>query len=707
MTEVAICIQVIAGTKKGKRIKLDYNNMASIIRRLVLLLGMIVWCTHNITLSAQDIAPDEMRLLARPTKDSIMLRWAPTTYNLWITGNKWGYTVTRTLMMKDGELLTKRKTEVLTPEPLKPRPLEDWEVLDQTDPLAGVAAQCIYGDDLEAAPSAQNMGLMDIVNKATEQENRYSFALYAADLSTRVAEYQGLMFIDKNVKKGEKYLYRVFPSQVAEGMKQDTAFFFTGVDEYLPLPSPMRLEATPNDRMVTLTWDNVYQTQFFNSFWVERSSDGKNFKRLDEMPFINTTPEGYDDAPYNYYVDTLPDNRKTYYYRVIGLSVFGESSPPSDTVEVKGINKITSVPRIIKKEATKENTVLLQWEFSNEKKELIEGFRIYRSSEYSKGFTLLADNLSMMQNSYEDKNPLPTGYYRMQAFNSESDGGFSIPQMVQVVDSVPPVKPRGLTAKADTSGAVTLSWKPNPDKDIYGYEVYRANAAHEEFSMITHKPVRDTVFHDQIQIKTLTRHVFYKIRALDKRQNQSELSDYLKLERPDIVPPISPRFKSITPTDTGIVLTWVNSTSEDLKQQLLYRNRSGAQDWLLIKIFEADKLPNKWLDIPMEQGYAYRYLIIAVDSTGNESKPLKPVVAKYSPKNNRDYWITPTVKKNKKDKQVELSWEVPAYPVGRFIIYARKPEGEWQMIDGVDGNVFTYKNSFYYDQDVEYNVRVY
>nr|WP_321450587.1 hypothetical protein [uncultured Carboxylicivirga sp.] len=675
--------------------------MKKILSTLTILLGI------GMALMAQeDIAPDELRLLARPTSDSIMLRWAPTTYNLWITGNKWGYTVTRTLMMKDGELLQNRTTEVLTPQPLKPRPLNDWEILDQTDPLSGVAAQCIYGDDLEAAPSAQNMGIMDIINKATEQENRYSFALYAADLSTRVAQYHGLMYVDKEVKKGEKYLYRVFPSQVAPGMKQDTAFFFTGVDEYLPLPSPMRLEATPNDRFVTLTWDNRYQSNFFNSFWVERSDDGgKQFNRLDEMPFINTTPEGYDDAPYNYYVDTLPDNRKTYYYRVIGLSVFGEKSPPSDTVKVKGISKISSVPRIIKKTVTPENTVELEWEFPNQSNDWVQGFRIYRSSEYSKGFTLLADSLSMMQRRFVDKDPLPTAYYRMQAFNSDANGGYSIPQMVQVVDSIPPVKPTGLAAKADTSGLVILSWKPNPDGDIYGYEVYRANAAHEEFSLITHKPVRDTVFRDQIAIKTLTRHVFYKIRALDKRQNQSELSDHLKLERPDVVPPVSPRFKSITPTDTGIVLTWVNSNSEDLQQQLLYRNRSGAKDWELIKIFKVADLPNQWLDIPAEQGFAYRYLILAVDSAGNESKPIKPVSAMYNPKNNRTYWITPTVKKNKKTKEVELSWEVPTHQAKRFIIYARKPQGSWQMIDGVNGNVFIYKNSFYYNEDLEYNIR--
>ena len=648
----------------------------------------------------------ELRLLARPTSDSIMLRWAPTSYRLWLVGNKYGYRVTKTLLLKDGELLKERKAILLTDQPLKPKPLTDWEKLDLRDEYAGVAAQSIYGDSFEVEAGEEDMGIMDIFNKATEQENRYGFALFAADQSINVAQYHGLMFIDKNVKPGEKYLYKVYADYVPADMKKDTAYFFTGVDEYLPLPAPADLKAEGGDGTVTLTWDNQYQTEYFNSFWIERSQDeGKTFKRLNNSPTINTTPEGRDEAPYHYYLDTIPDNNINYTYRVIGISVFGELSPPSKTVTVHGVDAITSVPHIIKKYSPDGKTVMLEWEFPNEKEEKVEGFRIFRSTEYSKGFKLLADSISVMSTKYHDKKPLATGYYRMQAFNSHGGGGYSIPQMIQLVDSFPPVKPKGLEAIIDTSGKVNLHWMANADEDIDGYRIYRANALHEEFSAITPKPVQDTVYNDFITIKTLTEKVYYKIKAYDKNQNQSEFSEILILERPDIVPPASPLIKKIVPSDSGVVITWVNSPSKDVEKILLYRNREGGANWKLINIFSPDSA-SIYTDKPSEGGYTYRYLIIAVDEAGNESKPGKPVAAKYNPRQEKEEWIQPKIKNNKKNKVVELTWDVPSYPVNRFIIYARtNNNGNWKMIDGVNGNVFKYQSSFYYGKELEFVIK--
>jgi len=647
----------------------------------------------------------ELRLLARPTSDSIMLRWGPASYRLWLVGNKYGYRVTKTLLYKDGELVKNRKTIMLTKQPLKPRSIDDWEKLDVTDSYAGVAAQSIYGNSFEVEAGEENMGMLSIFNKATELENRYGFALFAADQSIKVAQYHGLMYIDKDVKPGEKYLYRVFPDSVPADMKKDTAFFFTGVDEFLPLPAPVDFKVEGGDGTVTLMWDNKYQTEFFNSFWIERSEDGgKTFDRLNDLPTVNTSPEGYDDAPYHYYLDTLPNNNTEYSYRVIGISIFGELSPPSKVLSAHGIDVITSVPHITKKYSNDGKTVVLEWEFPNTKKERVEGFKIYRSKEYAKGFSLLADSISVMAQSYHDVQPLRTGYYRMQAYNNHGGGGYSIPQLMQLVDSIPPVKPTGLNAEADTTGKVSINWIPNGEDDIYGYRIYRANAMHEEFSAITPKPVQDTVYTDFITVKTLTKRVFYKIRAYDQNQNQSEFSKVFEMKRPDVVPPVAPLIRNITPTDSGIVLKWANSSSVDVEKILLYRNRGGGANWELIKIMPPDST-SSLVDQPQEGGFIYRYIMLAVDEAGNESKPGKPASAKYNPQTKKLGWITPKVKQIKKKAMVELSWEVPGFEVKRFLIYARSPKGGWKVIDGVAGNVFKYDSSFYYDKDIEFVVQ--
>jgi hypothetical protein len=63
----------------------------------------------------------------------------------------------------------------------------------------------------------------------------------------------------------------------------------------------------------------------------------------------------------------------------------------------------------------------------------------------------------------------------------------------------------------DSTGRVVLHGEPNTEKDLYGYRVYRANFLSEEFSQVTVGPVPDTVFTDTINVRTLTRSVYYKV----------------------------------------------------------------------------------------------------------------------------------------------------------------------------------------------------
>lgn len=677
---------------------MNIKNMTT--KQLIIFLILVLTTLFHVN-AQDDQLKHEMKLLARPLPDSIALRWAPTTYQLWLVGNQYGYHVTRTTLIRN-EQFVKEEAIRLTKKPLKPQPLEKWEPLADRDDYAGVAAQAIYGEGFEVETDEGGSSIIDIMNRATEQENRLSFALFAADQSIEVARYSGLWLTDNNTKPGEKYLYRVFPAQRPEGMQADTAFFYTGVDEYMPLPAPIDVKAEPDDRMVTLTWDKQYQSQFFNSFWIERSHDGgQTFKRLNELPLVNTTPEGYDEANFHFFVDTLPDNATAFQYRVIGISVFGELSPPSDIVTAQGVYKISSVPVMKAQPGPTGETVQLTWEFPNEKHEKVDGFRIYRSDKFDQGYQLLKDNIPVINQSYTDQQPLMTGYYRIQAFNKGFEGAQSIPRMVQLVDSIPPAIPTGLTAKADTSGLVSLSWNANSDHDIFGYRLFRANHIREEFSQITKEPTLDNNYIDTINLKTLTKEVYYKIVAIDKRQNKSGFSEVLKLERPDIVPPASPVIKKINSSKNGITLQWHRSPSSDVERQILYRNRQGSREWKVINTLAPDS--TQYTDNPPLTGTIYRYLLIAVDKAGNESKPTRPVASKYNTPKQQDVWITPKVKINKKKGTVKLTWEQPAQNVKQYLIY-RKKEGEsWKLVLTINNNDKYYKDKIF--KKVNYKIK--
>lgn len=618
-------------------------------------------------------------LLVRAMPDSVMLRWAPDSYRLWMIGNKYGYNVTRTCLIRNGAFVDTPITELMTPTSLKPMPLADWEWMAENNDYAGVAAEAIYGDGFEVDPGSG--GLMDIVNHSTEQENRFGFALLAADLSRDVALASGLMFVDTQAKKGEKYVYRVFPAQVPEGMRVDTGYFFTGVDEYLPLPSPVNVKADPSDKSITLTWDAISQQGIFTAFWIERSDNGgAKFNRLDSSPVINTTPEGFDESRFHYYMDTIADNSKTYHYRVLGVTPFGEISPPSAIVKTKGKNEISSVPRISSAESLDGVTLKLEWELELLPGEVVDGVRLYRSHRFETEYEVIADNLPAMQRKFIDAKPLPTGYYRMQAINTDGGGPLSTPKMVQMVDSIPPAAPVGLTAKADTTGAVYLTWEHNEEPDMFGYRVFRANSRHEEFSQITVESVYNNYYTDTISLRTLSKKVYYRILAVDQRQNWSEFSTILEVDRPDIIPPASPRIASAKSVGNGIEVNWVLSPSPDVEQQLLYRNSENNRQWKLIKNLDAEAI--QYTDTTVMPDVLYRYLFLVVDSAGNESKPTKPIACR-TDELFRSSWIEPNMILEKR-KSLVLTWK-PMEASSIVSIYIFNEEiGKWEIFIETD-----------------------
>jgi hypothetical protein len=651
-----------------------------VMKPLKVVLGIFLLGLTTSGVLAQD-NNDELRLLARPMPDSVMLRWAPTSYQLWLSGNLHGYMVSRTRILKDGKFIENPVPELMTDKPLKPAPLDRWEKVSEKDDYAGVAAQAIYGEDFEVDAGGSQQGIMEIINRASEQESKYGFALLAADISPEVARLSGLWLTDSNVKSGEKYLYKVWPvKQPGDGVP-DTAYYYTGTDEYLALPSPANVMVKPGDKSVTLTWEKALQDGIFTGFWIERSlKENGDFKRLNESLQVNTTPEGYDEVRFHYYVDSLPDNRHDYFYRIVGVSPFGEEGPASLVVKVKGEKKIKYAPRIVETSSSPEG-VKLTWEMKES--DNVVGFRIFRSEKFQDNYKVLADSLPTIQHAFLDKTPLPAGYYRLQAFNDDGDGPLGTPRMVQVIDSIPPPIPTGLKAEVDSLGHVFLEWKNNTDPDIFGYRVFRANALHEEFSQLTGSTVLTNNYSDTINIKTLTKKIYYKILAVDKRQNWSGFSEVLEVKRPDIVPPATPLITSVNNGEDGIELKWNNSPSTDVLWQVVYRNKEGSRQRVVFDTLTAEKAAYK--DSLVTPETLYRYLVLAVDSAGNESKPGKAVggrIPSSKLKAVRDLEVV----FDKKENAAKLKWTYQREDVV-FLIYKKRNDST-VLLSSTESNEF-------------------
>ena len=606
---------------------------------------LIMGCDLTI---AQDTTRYGIRMIARPSIDSIMLRWAPVNYESWQKGNISGYVVERYTLFRNGASVSGKRNQILTSQPLKPIDLDSWEKLAENDDNAGIAAQAIYGKDFE--PAAQGSAVMNIFNRASVQQNRYSFALFAADQSSKVARAMGLWFTDKKVLKGENYLYVVYFG-APDSIPTDTAYVYTGVDEGVPLQKPVFAEVDGSSNSIALSWRGPGGRNAYTSFELQRSNDGgTTFQALNKSPLVNTYPNAKDNET-NFYIDTIQQNYKKYIYRVRGNSPFGEKGPFSDTISAMGKEMLKEVLHITR-HLTLKDGVELTWDYSSKSEKLIKEFKVLRSTESNKAFLPISGQLTVHTRKFLDNKPLGTAYYVIQANGKNGEAIISFPVLVQLIDSIPPSAPVKLTAKTDTSGKVLLIWKANQEEDMYGYRIYRANASNEEFSQITASPVRDTFFVDRIILKTLTKKVYYKLMAIDQRQNHSELSEAFEIKRPDIVPPASPVLQSINSSSKGICVEWIPSNSSDVVSQQVLRKLPEEKAWA--KISNLTNLDSSFCDTTITKGLLYQYTIQAVDDANLHS----PITQLLSAKGQKaDLGLMLIAKADRSNSGIILSWK--------------------------------------------------
>ncbi|GHV56946.1 hypothetical protein FACS1894182_04590 [Bacteroidia bacterium] len=626
-------------------------------------------------------AVENVQLLCRPCpQDSILLRWAPADKQTWNLGNQYGYVVERYTILREGKPLKDKEHVLLTPASQKPLPLEMWEPYEE-DRYVSVAAQCIFGEPEPVplpSPSA-------IARKHQEELNRFSMALYAADQSVLTARLSGLYWVDRTAAAGEKYLYTVHIA-APDSIPVDTAFAFTGLSEYRPLPKPLAPKARWEDRNVQLSWNILYLTPIYNSYIVEKSTDGKRYTPISENAMVQAVEE--DMIPeYAYRSDSLPDNRTIWYYRVKGVNAFGETGPPSDSVAGHGRIPVTFAPVIVNKEVINNQSVRLQWSYPEEMNQYITGFRVYRSGQPDGVKEMIFETKKPSIREFTDKKPNITNYYVLSVFDSEKEKVTPVHTYAELVDSIPPHKPSGLAGQIDSLGIVRLTWKPNTDRDIKGYRVYRGNHPDFEFLPVSPSTVTDTVFVDSINIHTLTKTVYYRLRAEDLRLNRSEFSNILELKRPDLIPPVAPVIQRVEEQKNSLQITWFNSSSSDVVRHHIYRKTENDSTFFhLAAIDKPAGNQASYTDKNAQAGETYIYQLQAEDESGLYSPFSQPVLQK-APGEKVEKIV---LKRQEAPGLVTLSWIVESKKkVEKILIYKAVNDAPIQLLDHSTENNYT------------------
>ncbi|MBO6531635.1 MAG: hypothetical protein JJ885_07920 [Muricauda sp.] len=579
-------------------------------------------------------------VMARPQQEGeIMLRWAVTTPLAWRKLNEYGYELKRYTITRDNRTLPLPIEKPLGT--FSPKPLEEWLPWVERNDNAAVVAQSIYGEGFDIEGMDQ---LSAIINLAEEQEQRFTWGLYAADQDFEVAQLAGLGFVDDQVQPNEKYVYKVTSLVPPEVLPIAEGGVFVGLQDYEELPKPLDLAVVFFDGTAMLSWNYAIHNQTYNSYYVERSTDGVNFQKLNDLPLTTLNNSEKTDPLRMFYTDSIT-NVQTYQYRVRGKTPFGEISTPSEVVSGKGEVKLAYVPHITSKFYEDETTALLEWEFMEEGNDLITGFELNQSDNADGPYTTVVKAIPPEERQVRYSGLWPTNYMTITAVGKNGSKRTSFPALVQPVDSIPPAQPKGLTGAVDSLGIVTLSWEPNTDKDILGYRIFKGNNRNEEYSQITISPHQGTTFYDSVSVKNLNAKVYYQLIAVDQRYNMSEPSEILELKKPDFIKPTQPVFKSYQIKEGKVHLTWANSSSDDVARHELYRKEGDSTDWQLVYTVDSkqyagssmqypvssnslptEKLPTaNWTDENVTEGEQYSYTLIAIDDSELESDPAPPL----------------------------------------------------------------------------------
>lgn len=590
------------------------------IKQVIYYLNILVLTLPGIAFAqSNNPSPFEIKLISTMNNGDVLLRWLPTSYDSWQHGIVEGYQVQRYTVEANGARLTVQEfvnSEVTLINTLTPWPEADWEAMADSSDLAGLAASAMYGENFVVETADPN-SLMDVRSVQMEKENRFGLSLFAADQSFFIAEAMGLAFRDDTALPNHVYAYNIIPVNLPDSIDFSGGGIQQSTDEIINLLAPETPVADPGDQMVRLSWVKPVATQQYTSFQIERSDDGgQTFTKRNDKPilYVNNGSESTEQAVF---IDSFPTNGIPYIYRVKGITPFGMAGPASNTVQVVGVPAPLEADIYIWdviEYQPKKHTI--KWRFPAELNSEIQGFELYRSDTRDGEYKKIGAMMAATKRARNFGWPKPSNYYKIVAIDNNGHHINSPAYLGQIEDETPPAAPQNLAATVNPSGLAMLTWDPNTEDDIAGYRVFMSNQKDGEYTQVTIRWLRDTSFNWQLNLNTLSEKVYFKILALDHHENNSPFSDFIEVERPDIIPPAGPVLKNVEARQQGVYLEWDYSPSDDVVLHLLQRKRASETNWQDIHQLTGLSIETSLLDTNVVKGQNYVYRMLAEDEAG-------------------------------------------------------------------------------------------
>lgn len=423
-----------------------------------------------------------------------------------------------------------------------------------------------------------------------DAQMRYLFSHLMLDRSFTLACDVGMGMVDSSVGYGSVYLYRLYIPQ--SSFTQDTAYFFTKMENNLYIPPMGELQTEWKDSIVSLRWFHEPWKRLCIGYYVERASvpllGREKFQRLNEIPYMSLSDN---HVQYLQYQDSIPDTRSTYRYRVWGVDVFGNEYRVAESEPGNAVQQLAYVPRIDSVEVFPTGEIRIYWDFPCSQEENVDGFSLYVGStplsDPVKGQFLSRAKKKSRSIDVDMKKLSPSSYFYLSADVIKGRSRFSLPFFYQMVDSFPPLPPSEITAEIDSSGKVILLWTRSSSNDVAGYRIFWKNNPSSLPVQLSQGICLDTTYSDSVSL-TSGQTFYYAVKAEDSWGNFSELGPWVEVRNLKRRRPHAPVFSHQTMLDgERLDLVCYPSPSPEVCRHHLYVD--SGHGWQLVHVWETVK----------------------------------------------------------------------------------------------------------------------
>lgn len=669
---------------------------------LLLFFCSLLWGQQK---NSDKIIIPHIRLKVDGKKDHISLRWAVDEPIAWQKANKTGFSLRRFTISRDGKVLPKAEEKDLGI--FKPASENEWKKVVEKNDNAAIVAQSLFGDSFEVEMGEKQGKLEGVVNKSQEVEQRFAYALMAADLDFEVAKLAGWAYTDTNVKTNERYLYTVSINTSEATLSVQKGDALAAVSSTHELPKPLDFIGIFKDKTVTLSWEYLQLRDTYTAYYIEKAQDGASFKSLGDLPVMNMNDNDGRQVQGMTFVDSLAQNNSKFSYRIRGKTIFGDYGPYSDVVSGAGKKSLEATPRISDFMIDENEEIKLEWEFPQEDEKNIASFELLHSeTDLQNTYKVIKNKIPVSSRSIITKSLAPSNYYKVQAIGKAGDKRESFSVLAQPNDTTPPETPLQFEGKIDSLGVAHLKWKANTEKDLEGYHIFRGIQKGDELVRVTPQAITKNHFEDKVVLENLNSKVYYYVTATDRRKNQSKPSIILELEKPDKVRPQTPVFTEYKLEDDGkITINWMRSHSDDVEVHQLFRKAKDDADksWKMIYETKDIKPDYTYTDKNVEADKSYTYYLLAVDKSKLKSDKSQEMTLRSNRIEALSILTNLSGSANRNKKQIDLNWKINSKDVGEILVYRQKGTEKptmWGTLNGAQnfledrsvqiGNSYTY-----------------